>query len=72
MKKIIGVILLLMYMLSNNSCQQEVLTTNENIHQLTELKSNLGIENQELEYDQNIQKMAIALAKSLKTKNYVR
>lgn len=68
MKKIIGVILLLMYMLSNNSCQQEVLTTNENIHQLIELKSNLGIENQELEYDQNIQKMASALAKSLKNK----
>ncbi len=65
MKKVIGVFILLAYMVSNNSCQQEVL----NIHQPNELKSYLVDENEESEYDQNIQKMAIALARSLKIKD---
>ncbi len=41
----------------------------ENISQLSELKSFIGSENQELVFDRNIEKMAIALAKSLKDKN---
>jgi len=67
MKNFIGIIILLLYIVSFISCQQDVLSTDDEIiHQLNELKSNIGNENQEFEYNQNIQRMAIALAKSLK------
>ena len=66
MKKIIGIVLLLLFLVSNNSCQQEILITDENANQSNKLKSLLINEFQESDYDQNIQKMAIALAKSLK------
>lgn len=69
MKKITGIILLLVYMASNNSCRQEIFTIAENTNQINELKSYLVNEIQESEYDQNIQKMAIALAISLKNKD---